>query len=219
MRNVVVLIREDGVSTAVTGKMATFTRVDRRLNIVFQDGYLTRISDKANATDPGVVRFATNVQELARVYSAEDLGERGWGFFERHLPQLLSPPASEKLTAEDRVGWVAEGLKRILHPVLCLIYAMAAIAIALGTGYGRRVGMTEIVARVVVFLIALHPAYLVVIGLLGRTPEVDTRVVLLIRSRSGPWRSGCVLRLDRRRAPPRSGAALGAPMAGGPATG
>jgi len=215
VRNVIVLLREGDMSVVITGKTATFTRIDRRLNIVFHDGYLTRTPLNAHPTDFSVVRFATNAQEVARVYSNEDLGERGWGYFERHLPQLLSPPAAEKLSAEDRAGWLAEGLKRILHPILCIVYAMAAIAIALGPGYGRRVGTGEIVARVVGFLIVLHPAYLVVIGVLGRMPEIDTRIVFVYPVAVGAAAFWMLLRLDRRRAPARGSAALGAPMAGG----
>lgn len=219
VRNIVVFIRDGGETVAVTGKTATFTRVDRRLNIVFRDGYLTRMPSQPGAPEPSVVRFVSNVQELARVYSSEDLGERGWGFFERHLPQLLNPPANENLTAEDRTSWIAEGLKRILHPILCIVYAMAAIAIALGSGYGRRTGMNEIVARIVVFLIALHPAYLVGIGLLSRMPEIDTRIVFLYPVALGAVAVWMLIRLDRRRPPPRARSPLGVPMAGEPEAG
>ena len=219
VRNVVVFIREAGETFAITGKTATFTRLDRRLNIVFRDGYLTRMPADLGANEYSVVRFKTNVQELARVYSTEDLGERGWGFFERHLHHLLYPPTNENLTAEDRVGWIAEGLKRILHPILCIIYAMVAIAIALGGGYGRRVGVNEIVARIVVFLIALHPAYLVGIGVLGRAPEIDTRIVFIYPAVLGAVAFWMLLRLDRRRPPPRARAGYGAPLAGEPTAG
>jgi len=219
VRNVVVHMRDGNTTTAITGRIAVFTRVDRRLNIVFYDGYLTRSLPAAQSSEPSVVRFASNVQELARVYSAEDLGERGWGFFERHLPQLLSPPASEPLSAEDRAGWITEGLKRILHPILCVVYALAAIAIALGTGFGRRVTMTELVLRVVAFLIAVHPAYLVGIGVLGRTPEIDARIVFVYPVVIGAIALAMLLRLDRRRPPPRRRLPVGAAMPGGRAAG
>lgn len=200
VRNVIVFAREDGALTAVTGKIATFTRMDRRLNIAFHDGFVTKTpAAPAPGFEPSVVRFTTYAQELAREYSAEDLAERGLGFYERHLPQLLSPPAAEKLAPADRVGWVVEGYKRLLHPLLSLAYALAAIAIALGAGCGRRAGMTEVLLRIMGFLIAVHPAYLVGIGVLAREPAIDGRIVFAYPVIVAVAALCFLARLDRRQ--------------------
>lgn len=201
IRNVIVFLREDGALTAITGKMATFTRMDRRLNIAFHDGLVTKTPPvPAPGSDPSVVRFTTYVQELAREYSQEDLAERGLGFYERHLHQLLWPPAAEKLAPVDRAGWVIEGYKRQLHPILSLAYALAAIAIALGAGYGRRTGMTEVLLRIMAFLIAVHPAYLVGIGVLAREPAIDGRIVFAFPAIVALAALWLLVRLDRRQA-------------------
>lgn len=200
VRNVIVFAREGGVVTAVTGKMATFTRMDRRLNIAFHDGFVTKTpTAPVPGSDPSVVRFTTYVQELAREYSADDLAERGLGFFERHLPQLLLPPANEKLTPADRVGWMVEGYKRLLHPLLSLAYALVAIAIALGAGYGRSTGMTEVLLRIMGFLIVVHPAYLVGIGVLAREPAIDGRIVFAYPLIVAAAALYVLARLDRSR--------------------
>jgi lipopolysaccharide export LptBFGC system permease protein LptF len=180
VRNVVVFLRDAEGLTAVAGKLAGFERVDRRLTIVFHDGYVTKTpAATVPGAEPTVVRFATYVQEIARTYTAEDLAERGLGFYERHLPALLDPPASEKLGTADRTGWIVEGYKRLLHPLLCIAYALAAIALALGAGRGRRANTTDVLFRIMGFLVALHPAYLVAIGVLSREPGIDGRIVFL----------------------------------------
>jgi lipopolysaccharide export LptBFGC system permease protein LptF len=198
VRNVAVFLREDGALVAITAKLGTFTRIDGRFRVVFHDGYITKSSPgDVPGTEPSVVHFQSFVQDLARDYSIQDMAERGVGFFERHVPALVSPAAAERLAPDERAAWVAEGYKRILHPILCLAYGLAAVAVALGAGFGRRTTLADIALRVMAFLLAVHPAYLVGIGVLGREPGIDARIMFAYPVAVVAAAAWFILRLDR----------------------
>ncbi len=179
IRNVVLRITDNGRTTVVTGKTATFLNRDGMLFLVVYDGVSSRDPDPDEdaAFRKQVVQFDRTIYELARIYSEDSLNERGWGFFERHIHHLLRPPPAPQISRAERAAWVVEGYKRLIHPLLCIGYVLVGVGLALAMADRPRGALPAVVARLAGVLIVPHCLYLLAIGALSREAEFDHRLI------------------------------------------
>jgi len=178
VRNVVVRMEDSGGARVITAQTARFARADGRVYVVFQNGFIT-VSPKtaSGITSVGATRFGQYAYEIARVYTRGDVSERIWGFFERHIHHLLFPPAS--VTGAERSAWLIEGLKRLIHPMLSISYALLALAIVFSLMGQVRKNVLGIIGGGALVFGGLHTGYLMLMGILSREPNVEHRMVLL----------------------------------------
>jgi lipopolysaccharide export LptBFGC system permease protein LptF len=176
VRNVVVRMKDGDSARVITAQTATFMRSDGRVYVVFENGYITTGPD-AKADPIGAARFGRYSYEVARVYTQADVSERIWGFFERHIQHLLFPPPT--ITGAERAAWLIEGLKRLIHPMLSIAYALLALAIVFSIMTLVRQNVFQIIAAGAALFGGLHTGYLVVMGILSRESDFDHRMVLL----------------------------------------
>jgi lipopolysaccharide export LptBFGC system permease protein LptF len=176
VRNVIVRMKDGGGARVITAQTATFTHAEGRVYVVFENGYVTGEADAAS--DPvGATRFDHYSYEVARVYTRADVSERIWGFFERHIQHLLFPPPS--IAGPERAAWLIEGLKRLIHPMLSVAYALLALAIVFSIMALVRQNVFQIIAAGAFLFGGLHTGYLIVMGVLSREPNFEHRMVLL----------------------------------------
>jgi lipopolysaccharide export LptBFGC system permease protein LptF len=161
----------DGSETMITARAAAFIKRDGFLVADFQDGELFTKSAQAKP-ETRMIRFKRYTHPLSVIQTAADLPARSWGFFERHVGDLLAPPPDVELTQRDRAEWILEGHKRILHPILVVAYAMVAILIALSRQSLARRNTVAVFGLLILVFSILHPAYLVMLNLLAATPVV-----------------------------------------------
>lgn len=178
VRNVIVRIQDGGSARVITAQTATFMRADGRVYVVFENGFITSPpGEKSGIAAAGATRFANYSYEVARVHTREDVSERIWGFFERHIQHLLFPPPN--VTGGERAAWLIEGLKRIIHPMLAIAYALLALAIVFSLTIHIRGNVLAIVGGGAMFFGGVHTGYLVAMGVLSREPNFEHRMVLL----------------------------------------
>ncbi|HEY7611094.1 MAG TPA: LptF/LptG family permease [Alphaproteobacteria bacterium] len=200
VRNVIVRIQDPEGARVITAQTATFMRAEGRVYVVFENGFITGAPDaKSNPVGAGATHFAQYSHEIARVYTQKDVSQRIWGFFERHIQHLLFPPPA--VTGAERSAWLIEGLKRLIHPLLSLAYALLALAIVFSIGAHLRQGVLKIVGSGALVFGGLHTGYLVVMGLLSREPDFPHRVTLLFPVAVALLAAAHLCLLDRERAP------------------
>jgi lipopolysaccharide export LptBFGC system permease protein LptF len=200
VRNVIVRI-EDGQgqgARVIAAQVATFVRAEGHVFVVFENGYITS-SPTAKGESVGATRFGRYSYEVARVYTREDVSERIWGFFERHIQHLLFPPAS--VTGPERAAWLMEGLKRLIHPMLSVAYALLAMALVFSIITLMRQNVFAIIAAGAALFGGMHTGYLVAMGILSREPAFEHRMVLLFPLAVGCLAYAHLQLLDRHRAP------------------
>ena len=201
VRNVIVRIQNEGAAPRViTAQTAAFVRAEGRVYVVFENGFIT--GPPAAETDPagvGAVHFGRYSYEVARLHTEKDVSESIWGFFERHIHQLLFPPP--RVTGPERAAWLIEGLKRVIHPMLSISYALLALAIVFSIMPQLRQGVLRIVGAGALLFGGLHTGYLLVMGILSREPDFAHRLVLLFPLAVALFSTGHLYMLDRLRAP------------------
>ena len=176
VRNVIVRMQNGESARVITAQTATFMRAEGRVYVVFENGFVTGAPD-AKANPAGATRFGRYSYEVARVYTRADVSERIWGFFERHIQHLLFPPAN--VTGPERAAWLIEGLKRLIHPMLAVTYALLALAIVFSIMALVRQNVVKVIAVGAFLFGGLHTGYLLVMGVVSREPDFDHRMVLL----------------------------------------
>jgi lipopolysaccharide export LptBFGC system permease protein LptF len=176
VRNVIVRMKDGETARVITAQTATFMHAEGRVYVVFENGYVTGEPD-AKADPVGATRFDHYSYEVARVYTRADVSERIWGFFERHIQHLLFPPPT--ITGPERAAWLIEGLKRLIHPMLSIAYALLALAIVFSIMALVRQNVFQIIAAGSFLFGGLHTGYLIVMGVLSREPDFEHRMVLL----------------------------------------
>lgn len=200
VHNVIVRIQSPEGARVITAQAATFMRADGRVYVVFENGYITGPpSAKADPVDGGATHFAQYSYEIARVYTQNDVSQRIWGFFERHIQHLLFPPP--RVTGQERAAWLMEGLKRLIHPMLSIAYALLALAIVFSIGASLRQGVLKIVGSGALVFGGLHTAYLVIMGVLSREADFPHRIVLFFPIVVALLSAVHLCYLDRQRTP------------------
>lgn len=176
VRNVIVRVQDAEGARVITAQTATFMRADGHVYVVFENGYITAAP---GAKEPGVgaTHFQRYSYEVARVYTQADVSERIWGFFERHIQHLLFPPPN--ITGPERAAWLIEGLKRLVHPMLSIAYALLALAIVFSIMAMVRQNVLKVIGAGAFVFGGLHTGYLLVMGILSREPDFEHRMVLL----------------------------------------
>ncbi len=197
VRNVIVRIQGEGGARVIAAQTASFMRAEGRVYVVFENGYVAG-PPLARPEAIGATRFARYSYEVARVYSLQDVSERIWGFFERHIHHLLFPPAN--VTGPDRAAWLIEGLKRLIHPPLTIAYALLALAVVLSMMTVLRQDLFKILGAWALLFGGLHTGYLLVMGLLSREPNFEHRFVLLFPFVVAVLAIAHISILDRQRA-------------------
>lgn len=196
VRNVIVRMQDGGGARVITARTATFVRAGERVYVVFEDGYITG-APGAERSAVGVARFGRYSYEVARVYSRADVSGRFWGFFERHIQELLFPPPN--VTGQERAAWLVEGLKRLLHPMLSIAYALLALAIVFSIMALVRRNVATLVGVGAFLFAGLHTGYLLVMGVVSREPDFDHRMVLLFPAAVALGAAAHLRMLDRQR--------------------
>lgn len=176
VRNVIVRMQDGEGVRVVTAQTATFVRADEHVYVVFENGYLTASSGAKEAT-AGATRFGRYSYEVARVYARADVSGRIWGFFERHIQHLLFPPPN--VIGQERAAWLVEGLKRLVHPMLAISYALLALAIVFSIMALVRQNVVKVIGIGAFLFGGLHTGYLLAMGVVSREPDFDHRMVLL----------------------------------------
>ncbi len=200
VRNVILRIEGKDGARVISAQTATFMRADGRVYVVFENGHIT--SPPGDGSDPvaaGATRFRHYSYEIARVYTPEDVSERIWGFFERHIHQLLFPPTN--VTGTERSAWLMEGLKRLIHPMLSIAYGLLALAIVFSLVTHLRQGYLKILGAGALTFGSLHTSYLVIMGLLSRETDFEHRMVLLFPVAVGLLSFAHLRLLDRQGGP------------------
>mgnify|MGYP000865283511 CR=1 FL=1 len=176
VRNVIVRFEGSGGARVVTAQTATFMRAEGRVYVVFENGYITG-APGAGEPSVGATRFGRYSYEVARVYTQADVSERIWGFFERHIQHLLFPPPG--VAGPERAAWLIEGLKRLVHPMLSVAYALLALAIVFSITAIVRQSVLRVIGIGSFLFGGMHTGYLLVMGILSREPDFQHRMVLL----------------------------------------
>ncbi len=206
VRNVILRMEESDGPRVITAQTATFMRADGRIFVVFENGVITTPPEsKAGALS--AARFGRYSYEVARVYTAADVSERIWGFFEQHIHHLLFPPPN--ITGAERAAWLIEGLKRLVHPMLSISYGLLALAIVFSIMALVRQNVVRVIGAGALLFGSLHTGYLVGMGILSREPDVDHRIVLLFPILVAAGALAHLRMLDRQaasRARPRASA-------------
>lgn len=202
VRNVIVRIKDGESARVITAQTATFMRADGNVYVVFENGFITTPPGaKSDAATIGATRFGRYSYEVARVYTRADVSERFWGFFERHIQYLLFPPAS--VTGSERAAWLIEGLKRLIHPMLSISYALLALSLVFSIMTLVRQSVFKIIASGAAVFGGMHTGYLVVMGVLSREANFEHRMVLLFPVAVAVLALVHLHMLDRQRAPRR----------------
>jgi lipopolysaccharide export LptBFGC system permease protein LptF len=196
VRNIIVRMADAEGARVITAQTATFVRSEGRVYVVFENGYVIG-APGAKEPGAGATRFGRYSYEVARVYTRADVSERIWGFFERHIQHLLFPPAH--VTGQERAAWKVEGLKRLIHPMLSIAYALFALAIVFSIMALVRQNVVKVVGAGALLFAGLHTGYLLIMGIVSREADFDHRAVLLFPVAVALCAAAHLRKLDRQR--------------------
>ena len=158
-----------------------------------------------------MVGFERMTVELDELMPPPDPAQRGRGWYEWPTVELLAPPRDHPQYATMWDTWMVEGHKRVLSPLLCLTYALAAMAYVLTAGYFRN-DRVMVVTRLIAAMLVAHLGLFAALPFAARLAPVSLGLfhALAVGGALACW--VVLARSDRRLArpgPARGGGRLG----------
>lgn len=157
---------EPGKLNVITAETGTLAKTAEGDILVLDNGTMQRQIGEQKEGPFSFDRMSTLIRPVIGV-EARGTG----GYYEKHVTQLLAPPADPSVDEPEYPHRIAEGHQRIVTPLVCLNYVLLSLGILL-SGTAPRRGLTFRVVAIGVAITTLHISMVITHGIVAHHPTL-----------------------------------------------